>query len=240
MVGDDVLVRTAYGPALAGATVALDGTVAVGGVAQVGSLTVPGVPVPWSVVLAPMSPAGGNPGATPNRLRATLGLHGGGVTFDVDAPLTGGILQFPPAESLTLGLVVNNIFAALPGRTPATQRVSFAPAHHGLPPQSMPLTYTAPMVNYGIGLGGTYVRPPMTTAYRLVSSTDPAGYSIVATQLVGATVVQQDVSSATTTFGAAYERTNWLPLSPLCNTLQVINGSAAARDIAVIWRIGEW
>lgn len=240
MVGDDVLIRGGYQPSLAGASVLLDGTIPIGGLAQVGSLTVVGVPVPWSVVIAPMSPTG-NPGATPNRLRVTLGLHGGSATFDVDAPLTGGLLQLPPAESLTLALVVNNIFASLPGRTRASQRVSFAPAHHGLPSQSMPLTYTEPMGNFGVGLGAQYARPPMTTSYRLVSTTDPASYSIVATQLSGgATVVQQDVSSATTTFGAAMERTSWLPLSPLCNTLQLINGSAAARDIAVVWRIGDW
>lgn len=240
MVGDDVTVRAAYTPSLAGATVPLDGTVGIGKVAQVGSLTIPGVPVPWSVVLAPMSPAGGNPGATPNRLRVTLGLHGGGATFDVDAPLTGGMLQLPPSESLTLGLVVNNVFAALPGRTPSSQRVAFAPAHHGLPTQAMPLVYTEPMATVASAAQADYTRPALASSYRIVATTDPAGYSLAVFQLVGATVVSADASSATTTFGAAWGRTTWIPLSPLCNVVRVINASGVSKDYAVQWRIGDW
>lgn len=240
MVGDDVVIRGAYAPSLAGATVPLDGTITLGSVAQVGSLTLQGIAVPWSVVMAPMSPAGGNPGATPNRLRVTLGLHGGGVTFDVDAPLTGGVLQLPPAESLTVGLVVNNFFASLPGRTPSTQRVSFAPAHHGMPVQTMPLVYTEAMVNVAMAAQADFTRPPMASSYRIVSTTDPAGYSLAALQLAGAVVVSADASSATTVFGAAWERSTWLPLSPLCNVLRVINAAAGAKDYAVQWRIGDW
>lgn len=240
MVADDEVIRAAYQPSLAGATVPLDGTVAVGNVAQVGSLTLTGgIAVPWSVVLAPVSLTA-NPGYTPNRLRVTLGLHGGGVTFDVDAPLTGGVLQLPPAESLTLGLVVNNIFASLPGRTPAAQRVSFAPAHHGLPAQSMPLVYTEPLaLAVGVGMGITLARRAMATAYRVYSTTDPAGYSLSVAQVSGPTGVGQDASSATTTFGVAWERSTWLPLIPVCNALVVINASAAVRDLGVQWRIGD-
>ena len=238
MVGDDILIRTAYGPSLAGATVPLDGTVPIGGVAQVGSLTVPYVGMPWSVVMAPSS--GGNPGATPNRLRATLGLHGGGVTFDVDAPLTGGILVLPPSESLTLAVVVNNIFASLPGRTPSSQRVSFTPAHHGVPVQSMPLVYTAAMATVASAAQADYARPGLASSYRIVATSDPAGYSLAALQLAGATVVSADASSATTVFGAAWERTTWIPLSPLCNVIRVINASGVSKDYAVQWRIGDW
>ena len=241
MVGDDVTVRAAYTPSLAGATVPLDGTVGIGEVAQVGSLTIPGVPVPWSVVLAPMSPAGGNPGAKPNRLRVTLGLHGGGATFDVDAPLTGGMLQLPPSESLTLGLVVNNTFAALPGRMPSSQRVAFAPAHHGLPTQAMPLVYTEPMAG-GIASAASIIvaRPPMASSYRVLSTSDPAGFSLSVAQMSGPTVIEADASSATAVFGAAWERSTWLPLSPICNALLVINSSPAVKDLAVQWRIGDW
>ena len=240
MVADDEVIRAGYAPSLAGATVPLNGTVAVGGVAQVGSLALNGIAVPWSVVLAPMSPTGGNPGATPNRLRVTLGLHGGGVTFDVDAPLTGGILQLPPAESLTASVVVNNIFAALPGRTPSTQRVSFAPAHHGMPMQTMPLVYTEPMATVAMAAQVDFNRPALASSYRIVATSDPAGYSLAALQLAGATVVSADASSATAVFGAAWERSTWLPLSPLCNVLRIINAAAGAKDYTVQWRIGDW
>lgn len=234
---DDYVLRHLYTGALAGQAVKYDGSAAVGALQQVGSLSVPGgIVTPWVIYASP-STLTGTMNPTPNRLVLTLGMHGGSVTFTADLPVTGGIWATPPAESLTIGAVANTTFAAPPGGSVAAQRVSFGPAHHGAPPTVRPMVYTEPMKT-AVAISGivSFTRPALAMAYRFISTSDLASYSLFAAQITGpSTVINVDASSATQVIGAPLTRDGWVPLHPACQSLSITNASAAVRDFAVQW-----